>query len=74
MKGHVEDFLSCIKTRELTAAHPQRAQKSHVICHCANIALRLRRPLKWDNGTGRFVDDDQANRLLARTMRAPWRI
>jgi len=74
MKGHVEDFLSCIRTRELTAAHPQVAQKSHEICHCANIAMRLRRPLGWDNKTGRFTDDDEANRLLARTMRAPWRI
>jgi len=74
MKGHVENFLDCIKTRELPAANAKVAQRSHIICHCANLALRLGQKLTWDNATNRFVGNDDANKMLARPMRAPWRI
>jgi hypothetical protein len=72
MGGHVRDFLNCIKSRKLTRAHPEIAHRSHTIAHCANICLRLGRKVRWNPETERFVDDDQANRMLCRTMRAPW--
>ena len=74
MKGHVENFLDCVRTRELPAAHAEAAQRSHIICHCANLALRLGQKLTWDNKTKRFVGNDDANKMLWRSMRAPWRI
>jgi hypothetical protein len=42
--------------------------------HCANIALRLGRKVQWDLQAERFVGDDDANRMLERTMRWPWRV
>ena len=74
MKGHVRNFLECVKSRGLTASHPEIAHRTHTIAHCANICLRLGRRIQWDPSAERFVNDEEANRMLSRTQRAPWRI
>jgi len=74
MAGHVRNFLDCIKSRKPTTSHPEIAHRAHTIAHCANICLRLGRKLRWNPETERFVDDDQANRMTWRAMRAPWRV
>ena len=71
---HVRDFLSCVRGRKQPVSNPEAAQRCHTIAHCANICLRLGRPLQWDPGAERFVDDNEANNMIYRTMRAPWRI
>jgi len=37
-----------------------------------HISMRLGRKLRWNPAEERFVDDDAANRMLSRAMRAPW--
>jgi hypothetical protein len=74
MQGHVRNFLDCIKTRRRAASHPELAHRAHTIAHCANLCLRLGRGVRWDPEGERFVDDEQANRMLSRAMRAPWRV
>jgi hypothetical protein len=34
--------------------------------------MQLGRSLKWDVAADRIAGDDEANRLLARSYRAPW--
>ncbi len=60
--------------QQRTASYPELAQRNHTICHCANICLRLGRKLEWDAKSERFVGDEEADKLLARPMRAPWQI
>ena len=72
--GHHRNFLDCVKTRRQPIAPPEVAQRSTTTCHVGNICLRLDRPLRWDLETERFVDDPEANRMLARAMRAPWHL
>jgi predicted dehydrogenase len=72
MRGHVRDFLDCIRSRKLTRSHAEVAHRVHTICHCANIGLRLGRKVVWDPEIERFVDDEQANRMLHRAQRPPW--
>jgi hypothetical protein len=36
--------------------------------------MQLGRDLKWNPDAERFVNDDEADRMLSRTMRSPWRI
>ncbi len=74
MGDHVRNFLDCVKSRRLAASHPELAQRAHTMVHCANLCLRLGRKLRWDPQAERFVGDDEANRMLGRTMRAPWRV
>jgi predicted dehydrogenase len=74
LKGHIRDFLDCMRSRRPTASCPEIAHRAHTIAHCTNICLRLGRKLHWDPAAERFVGDDEANRMLARTMRPPWGI
>ena len=74
MAGHHRDFLDCVRTRAKTIAPPEVAHRSTTTCHIANICLRLGRKLQWDPGAERFVDDPEADRMRARTIRAPWRL
>ena len=38
----------------------------------ANLSLQLKRSLTWDEAKGRVVGDEEANKLLTRSYRAPW--
>ncbi len=69
MGGHVRNFLDCIKSRRLTVSHPELAHRAHTIVHCANLCIRLSRKLNWDPVSEKFSQDDEANRMLERTMR-----
>jgi hypothetical protein len=72
--GHHRDFLDCVKTRATPIACAEVAHRSTTVCHIGNLCLRLGRKLEWDPVKERFMNDDEANRMLARTMRAPWRL
>jgi len=74
MSGHVRNFIDCMKSRKLTRSHPEVAHRVHSICHCANIALRLGEKVVWNPNAEQFVDDPQANRMLRRTPRPPWKV
>ena len=37
----------------------------------ANLSLQLKRSLTWDEAKGRVVGDEEANKLLTRSYRAP---
>jgi hypothetical protein len=39
-----------------------------------DIAMRLGRKVRWDAAQERFLNDDEANRMLSRPMRAPWHL
>jgi predicted dehydrogenase len=71
---HKRDFLNCIKTRRDPIAPVEVGHRSASICHLANIAMTLKGKLRWDPEKERFIDDDQANLMLSRPMRNPWRL
>jgi len=75
-KDHWGNFIDCVRSRKETAAPPEVAHRTVTICHVANIAMLLGRPVKWDPKTETFGDDEQANRMsmLNRARRQPWRI
>ncbi|MFH1719270.1 MAG: Gfo/Idh/MocA family oxidoreductase [Planctomycetota bacterium] len=74
MKGHHRNFLDCVKTRATTIAPPEVAHRSTTTCHIGNICLRLGRKLRWNPQTERFVNDPEADRMMARAMRSPWHL
>jgi predicted dehydrogenase len=70
---HHRNWLDCVKTRARPVADAEVAHRSTTLSHAANIAMRLgRQMLRWDRHAERFVNDDAANRMLGRSMRAPW--
>jgi predicted dehydrogenase len=68
------DFLSCVKTRTRPFQDVEYAHRAATMCHLTNIGYALKRPLKWDPLRERFIGDDEANRLLDRPRREPWRL
>jgi predicted dehydrogenase len=70
--NHVREFLNCVKSRQHPRSTAESAHRSITACHCANIAVRLKRPMKWDPIAEAFLDDDEANRLRSRAYREPW--
>ncbi len=73
-KEHPDNFLECVRTRNRPASDADVGYRSITVCHLGNIAYWLGRPLRWDPAAERFANDPQADRLLARAMRSPWRI
>ncbi|UCC96435.1 MAG: Gfo/Idh/MocA family oxidoreductase [Phycisphaerales bacterium] len=72
--NHRRSFLECVKTRQKTICPVESAVRSDTICHLDDIAIRLGKKLRWDPQKEEFVNDDQANRMLTRAMRSPWRL
>ncbi|MGC8743568.1 MAG: Gfo/Idh/MocA family protein [Verrucomicrobiia bacterium] len=70
--NHHTDFLNSVRTRTRPASDAEIACRSITVAHIGNIAEKLGRPLKWDSKKERFINDEEANKLLARPMRAPW--
>lgn len=66
------DFHESVRTRKPFALNETNGHRSCTIINICKIALRLRRPLRFNSPSQRFVDDDQANRLIHQPMRAPW--
>jgi len=70
--NHVRNLLDCVKTRSSTVAHIDDSIQSDILCHISDIAIRLEQKLRWDPNKEQFVNNDTANRMLKRAMRAPW--
>jgi predicted dehydrogenase len=68
------DFETGVRTRQKTGGNEAVAHRSCTLVNLAALAIRLGRPLKYDPVQERFVGDEQANRLVAVPMRAPWRL
>ncbi|MBL8226924.1 MAG: Gfo/Idh/MocA family oxidoreductase [Bryobacterales bacterium] len=71
---HRRNFLDAVRTGRPALSPVTAAVRAEAICQQADIAMRLRRKLRWNPETERFVDDDAANRMLSRPMRSPWRV
>ena len=73
-KGHYENFLDCVRTRREPTADVEIGCRTVTVCHLANIAHALKRPLRWDPVKEEFPGDAEANRCLRRAYREPWQI
>jgi predicted dehydrogenase len=70
--NHVREFFDCVKSRRPTVANPEVMHRSMTTVHAANICMWLKRDVRWDPEKEQFVDDAEANKLLARVIRKPW--
>jgi hypothetical protein len=73
-QGEQRNFVDCVKSRQECYFPPEIGQRCFTIAHIGNIAMILGRKLKWNPETERFVNDEEANRMLGRAMRSPWHL
>ncbi|MGD0538910.1 MAG: Gfo/Idh/MocA family oxidoreductase [Verrucomicrobiota bacterium] len=71
--SHILNLLDGIRTRRPTLCNPEVGHRAQSIVQCMTISARLNRKLKWDPVKERF-DAEEANRMLYREPRAPWRV
>ena len=70
---HKENFLSCIKSRELPNADVLHSHLSCAMIHYANASYRLGgKKLEIDPKTEFFTNSDEGNAMLRREYRKPW--
>jgi len=69
---HVRDFVACLKTRKAPTADVEIGHKSITAPHLGNIAVILRRYVKWDPASERIIGDAEAQALVGREYRKPW--
>ena len=70
--NHYRNFLDCVKSRELTITPAEVAHRSASVGQLGQIALRVRRDLRWNPETEEIIGDPEAARLLGNAMRPPW--
>jgi predicted dehydrogenase len=71
---HHGNWLDSIISRKPTIAPVEIAHRSCSACLIHHIAMKLKRPVYWDPEKEQFTNDEEANRMLARPMRAPYQI
>ena len=74
MTSHMGNFFDCVRDRKLPISDVFTHNRAMEIAHTANIAMLLRRTLRWDPARREFKDDAQANAhaIVSRPQREPW--
>jgi hypothetical protein len=62
-----------MQSRGRPVADIEEGYISTTACILANLSAQVGRSLTWDHAAGRIVNDDEANALLRRPYREPWR-
>ena len=73
-KGHIPDFLNCVKSREKPITSEIVGAHSAICCHLMNQAYYHHAKLLWDPAKLTFRDGSGDPRWLTRDYRAPWKV
>ncbi|MCU0983262.1 MAG: Gfo/Idh/MocA family oxidoreductase [Pirellulaceae bacterium] len=66
---HLQNWIDCIRTRQLPTADVEIGHRSISVCHLANITRWVGRRLTWDPVREVFLNDEEANRFADRPRR-----
>jgi predicted dehydrogenase len=71
---HFQNWIAACRSRkrEELNADVEQGHLSTAMCHLAKISNHLKRSVRLDPKTERFIDDEEANKLLKREYRAPY--
>jgi predicted dehydrogenase len=72
--GHIREFLNSIKSRQRTTCDIEYAYRLTKGGLLGNLAYRTGRRLYWDDARERISGDRQAEGMLTRRYRKPWRL
>jgi predicted dehydrogenase len=73
-KNHHANWLACIKSRKLPICDVEIGHRSATVCHLGNLAIRTGRKVNWNPVKEVIVGNDEAERMLQKTYRAPWKL
>lgn len=70
--NHYRNFLDCVKSRKEPIQPVETGHRTATLCHLGNIAMLLKRKLKWDPDKEQIIGDPEAAKMVARPLRSPW--
>jgi predicted dehydrogenase len=68
------NWLDCIITRQAPISPAEMGHRACSTCLLHDMAMVLKRKLQWDPTMERFRNDDEANGMLSRPQRSPYRL
>jgi predicted dehydrogenase len=71
---HFEVFLRNLRERRAPEANPQTCQHATAVGHLMNIAWETGRTIRWDGQREEAPGDAEANALVRRPYRAPYKL
>lgn len=69
---HAQNFIDCVRSRDVPRADVEIGHGSSMLPHLGNIACRVGDKLEWDAETEQIVNSPEAAKLLQREPRPPW--
>ena len=72
--GHLREFLDSVKSRKLTTCDVEYGHQLTKGGLLGNIALRTGRRIAWDDAAERIVGDKEADKMVTRRYRKPWKM
>lgn len=73
-KGHVRNFIDCVKSRAETVCPVEMAIRCDTIAHMVNIAAQTKRVIQWDPESEQITGDEAAAAMTTRPYREEWKI
>ena len=73
-RDHFQNFIDCIRSRDMTIAPCETAHRSASVGHLGTIAMEVGRKVRWDPNTETIIGDPEARRLLDHAYREPWQL
>jgi predicted dehydrogenase len=70
---HWRNFLECIRTREKPISEIETCVRSSTVCVLANLAMRFRSRIDWDQDKWTCAQSEMRPNLMA-TYREPWKL
>ena len=74
LQAHAQNFLDCVRSRQTPAADIEQGHHSTNPGHLLNIAWRVGRKIRWNAEKEEIVGDEEANRLVTKSYREPWKL
>jgi predicted dehydrogenase len=71
--GHFRNWLECMRSRSAPIADVEIGHFTNTLCILGNIALFTGRELRWDWRKEAFIDAPEADAMLSRADREPYR-
>jgi predicted dehydrogenase len=73
-QAHVRNFLECMDSRQPPRSDVEVGHNSMIACHLGNIAFRAKRRIQWDVEGEKVVGDPEAQAMVDKPYRAPWKL
>ncbi len=71
---HSQVFLENMRRRKQPEANAETGHHATNFGHLMNISWQVGRSIRWDGEKDRIVDDPEANALVSKPYRAPWKL